>query len=204
MGGERLRLPRGAAWPFLLVPLLLTPGGLSAPAIGHYEIDSTAYVTGVIDGDTFDSDFMGRVRLADIDAPEVGETGAAEATAYLTSLIHRQFVYLDIDDMYGNDRYGRVVAVVYVRHNGTHLLNVNAAHLRAGFVDAANYPNEFNPSQWSRYVVYEDDNPVGGVPAIGMAAGTVIVTAAVAIITIWGIHRMFRSRGGQRHRNRNG
>ncbi len=59
----------------------------------------------------------------------------------------------------------------------------------------ADYPNEFNPSQWSPNVFYPDDNLVGGVPVRGMAASTVIITAVFALLTNWGICRTSRSRG---------
>ncbi|MFQ5910120.1 MAG: thermonuclease family protein, partial [Thermoplasmata archaeon] len=115
----------------------------------EWEIDQTGTVEQVIDGDTFLAIYMGRVRLADIDAPEIGEPGAREATDYLDSLILPQVVYLDVDDVHGVDRYNRVVAVVYVRHNSTHLLNVNEALLRAGLAVVIDFPNEFDPATWT-------------------------------------------------------
>ena len=67
------------------------------------------------------------MRLADVDTPEVGKPGADEATDYLTSLLYRRLVYPDIEDLSGVDAYGRIIAVVYVRYDATHLLNVNEA-----------------------------------------------------------------------------
>ena len=69
-----------------------------------WEVDETAFVSRVVDGDTLHATRLGVVRLADIDTPEVGEPGAQEATDYLTSLVHGRQVYLDVDDLERTDR----------------------------------------------------------------------------------------------------
>ncbi|MFQ5911235.1 MAG: thermonuclease family protein [Thermoplasmata archaeon] len=130
--------------------LILAP----TTAAAEWQIDGTAVVTRVLDGDTFDADPAGRVRLADVDTPEVGEPGAAEATAQLSSLVYHRRVYLDVDDLHGRDMYGRLVAVVFVRHNMTHLLNVNQALLEAGVAEVRDFPNSFDPEAWTPYVFH--------------------------------------------------
>ena len=148
--------------------LLTTLCALAAPVYG-WEIDGTATVTSIIDGDTFDCAPTGRIRLADIDSPEYYEAGYQEATDYLTSLISGQTVYLDIDDLYGTDTYGRWVAVVYVRSSLTQLRNVNQAMLDAGRASVWEYDNEFSPSTWSAYVFYPVDAPP---PTVTASAST--------------------------------
>lgn len=162
-----------------LLTLRVTPGTASS----GWEIDVTASITRVIDGDTLHGVPVGRVRLADIDAPEVGQPGAREATEYLMWLVHRKQVFLDVDDVYGTDRYGRVVAVVYVRHNETHLSNVNEALLCAGHAALRDFPNEFDPASWSLHVFYpgEEVSMFGSSAlerAIGMAALVAAISAA--------------------------
>jgi len=68
------------------------------------EIDKTAFVTVVIDGDTFDISTSERVRLADINAPETDMNGYFEAKNQLRILIENKQVYLDIDDKYRTDQ----------------------------------------------------------------------------------------------------
>ncbi len=126
-----------------------------------FEVDKTGLVTRVVDGDTIDVDGVGRIRLADITTPEVGQPGATEATDYTSSLVSDKTVYLDIDDVYGKDQYGRWVAVVYVRHNSTHLLNINEALLEGGYAVVWDFPNEFDPNIWSLYVYYAGTSPGG-------------------------------------------
>ena len=124
------------------------------PPSPQWEIDAQGTVTYIVDGDTFDVNSVGRIRLADIDCPDQGEAGCQEATNYVSSLINEKTVYVDIDDVYGTDPYDRTVAVVYVRHNSTHLLNVNKDLLVQGLATICNFDNEFNPYAWSLFVYY--------------------------------------------------
>jgi len=116
------------------------------------EIDASVVVSKVIDGDTFDAASGERIRLADVDAPEYDEYGYYEAKDFLASLIDGELVYLDIDDVYGQDKYGRWICVVYVEYNSTHYINVNKALLVEEVAVIKNYDNEFNPYTWTLYV----------------------------------------------------
>jgi len=131
----------------------------TVPSVSAWEVDETAIVTSIIDGDTFDCAPTGRIRLADIDAPESYEPGYREAADALSNLIAGETIYLDVDDVYGTDPYDRWVAVVYVRHNATHLRNVNEALVDAGVAVVSDYYNEFDPSTWPAYVFYPIDAP---------------------------------------------
>ncbi|MCJ7634024.1 thermonuclease family protein [Candidatus Bathyarchaeota archaeon] len=117
------------------------------------ENDMTTMVNWVIDGDTFNVTAGERVRLADIDAPEFGDTGYAAAKSFLISLASNKTVYLDIDDISRTDPYGRLVCVAYVDYNSTHVMNINKALLTEGVVTLFDHSNnEFNPSTWTLYV----------------------------------------------------
>jgi endonuclease YncB( thermonuclease family) len=111
-----------------------------------FEIDQVATCTYVYDGDSFETTF-GEVRLADIDAPEYNDTSRDA----LVALIHNEEVFLDVDDIYQTDPYGRYVCVTYIEVNATHLLNVNQYLLDNGFAVVTNYNNEFNPASWTLY-----------------------------------------------------
>ncbi|MFX1503569.1 MAG: thermonuclease family protein, partial [Promethearchaeota archaeon] len=123
-----------------------------------WEIDQTGTATYIVDGDTLDVSSIGRIRLADIQCPEIGDPGSTEATQYLASLVYQKEVYVDVDDITGTDPYGRIVAVIYVYHNDTHLINVNKALLEAGHAEIWNFDNnEFNPYDWTLYVIYQSE-----------------------------------------------
>ena len=69
-------------------------------------------VTRVIDGDTFQTASRKySVRLANVNAPEKGEPGAAKAKQELANLIQGQQVQIDT---VARDTYGRTVAKVKV------------------------------------------------------------------------------------------
>lgn len=69
-------------------------------------------VTQVIDGDTFETaSRKNPVRLANVDAPDKGEPGAAKATQALRRLIQGKEVLIDT---VARDRFGRSVANVKV------------------------------------------------------------------------------------------
>ena len=69
-------------------------------------------VTKVIDGDTFETaSRKNPVRLANVDAPEKGQSGAGKATEALRQLIQGEDVTIDT---VARDRYGRSVANVKI------------------------------------------------------------------------------------------
>jgi len=126
--------------------------------------EARVFVTEVVDGDTIRiapalkvaGQYRDTVRLADINAPELGTPEGDQAKNALTQLLasYGGVVYLDIDDMNGVDGYGRIVAVVYVRYNSTHLLNVNKWLVDNGYAQIDDFNDEFDPSDWSLYEQY--------------------------------------------------
>jgi hypothetical protein len=126
--------------------------GITYSSSIHFEIDVSTVVYKVVDGDTLDGFPIGRVRLADINAPERGEPGYIEAIQALVNLTLNKRVYLDVDDLGVMDKYNRIVAVVYVRYNSTHILNVNKWLVDNGYAEVLDFDNEFDPMAWSLYV----------------------------------------------------
>ncbi len=126
-----------------------------------WEIDKTASVTSVIDGDSFyiTGD---EVRLADVSAPEWNERGGSAATSALEALISGKTVYLDTDQKSGRGPFGRLIAVVYVKASGSQYININKALLNQGVVSLTDYSNnEFNPSSWTLTVSTSSSNGLG-------------------------------------------
>jgi len=175
-------------FPFLIL-ILLVP--CFVPVVLAGEIDATTVVDWVIDGDTFDTTSGDRVRLADIDAPESGELGYYDAKNFLISLVYDKTVHLDIDDIYETDKYGRLVCVVYVKHNSTHYKNVNKALLVEGYAVIWNFNNEFNPSTWTLYCPKEE-HPELFLPTsqLYMIASVIVVIAAITGFVLYGKRRV--------------
>lgn len=141
--------------PFAL--LLLTSLAAAAPN------EAYGQVVKPVDGDTFDvqlqdhdsqiSEDLIRIRLADIDCPEIHGPKACEegkrAAAYTRSWLLNNFVFLDLDNKTGKDPYGRWVAVCYLSDNGKPGRNFNKMLVDAGHAVIEDFKNnEFDPLSW--------------------------------------------------------
>lgn len=88
-------------------------------------------VVGVHDGDTLtlltDENQRVKVRLAEIDAPELGQPYGRQAKKVLSDLVFGKLIRVD---SLGTDRYGRVLGRVFV--GGLYTVNVNEAVVSAG------------------------------------------------------------------------
>jgi len=141
----------------LLITLLALQSFVLVVHASSGEIDGVAVVTSVHDGDTFyiDREFHGSstIRLADINASELGQPKSIEARDFLAGLVNQTTVYLDIDDNYIFDYHGtghRLVCVAYVDYNSTNYLNVNKALVDAQLAETKDFTdNEFNPFTWT-------------------------------------------------------
>jgi len=82
-----------------------------------------ATVKEVIDGDTFKT--ANRIRLENVDAPEMSQSGGSDAKQKLESLISgKEVVY----EEQARDKYGRIVAQVWV--NGKNVNDAMNAYLK--------------------------------------------------------------------------
>ena len=122
-----------------------TPKPINASKLGE-----SGVVIKVVDGDTFDVEGIGRIRLADVNTPEMDTEEGKEAKEYVKGLCYEKKVYLDIDDLYITGKYGRIIAVVYIPYSETHYVNLNQLLLKEGYAEAKDYQNEFNPDVWQR------------------------------------------------------
>jgi endonuclease YncB( thermonuclease family) len=168
----------------LLLSAVTTSIVTGAQRYDQWENDMTTVVSQVIDGDTFHTTSGDSIRLADINAPEVGQAGANEATNVLVSLVGNKTVYLDIDDVSRTDTYGRLVCVVYVDHNSTHVKNVNKALLVEGVAEIWDHENnEFDPYTWTLYN-QKTETPEDSNPLVPVEAVIAILLLAAALIMI--------------------
>ncbi|MDR0911469.1 MAG: thermonuclease family protein [Methanobrevibacter sp.] len=100
----------------------------------------------VVDGDTIDVEGVGRIRFVGVNTPERGDNpGYTDAKNFIKELCLGKTIYLDIDDKKEEDRYGRVLAVLYV--DG---ININEALLKMGYAEIMYMPpSEFYPYDWT-------------------------------------------------------
>jgi micrococcal nuclease len=108
------------------------------------DYDAKGFCNYVIDGDTLDVEGVGRIRFVGVDTPERGQSGYSEAKDYVKSKCLGKTIYLDIDDKKNYDKYGRVLAVVYV--DG---ININQELLKLNYAKILYIPpSEFDPYNW--------------------------------------------------------
>ena len=99
----------------------------------------------VVDGNTIEVSGVGKIRLVGIDAPNKGQPGYQEASDFVKSKCLGKVVYLDIDDAKNKDKYGRILAVVFV--DG---INLNVELLKRGYAQIMYIPpSEFDPYSWT-------------------------------------------------------
>ena len=165
----------------MLIPLIAVQSCVSVVyGSSSWENDKTALVSRVIDGDTFDTTSGDRIRLADINAPEQGDSGYYKSRDLLISLVYNKQVYLDIDDISKTDQHNRLVCVVYVDYNSTHLVTVNKALLVQGAAEIWDHTNnEFNPYTWTLYVQKKE---ISKFPNLEIS--TIILLGVIILLTI--------------------
>ena len=122
-----------------------------------FSIECVGIVTYVEDGDTINIKStegfrVGEtfpVRFADIDTPPKSTSSGANAKSALNELIYGEVIGLDINDLKNYDKYGRVVAVVYLQIGDSTVMNVNKWLVDNRYANIWDFDdNEFNPYAW--------------------------------------------------------
>lgn len=98
------------------------------------QIQGPFTVAKVLDGDTLDVN-IGRIRLAGINAPELGTCFSSEARDALANLTLHKEIYLERDQK-DKEKYGRFLRYVYVNN-----LSVNDYLVRYGYALVFDYYN---------------------------------------------------------------
>jgi len=113
----------------------------------------------VVDGDTlwvkslygFKAGQRFKVRLADIDAPELSTAAGKISKEELNRIAeHYRCFVLKVDARHPYDRYGRVVAVL-LAPDSNGFRNINYCLVRNGFAEFVDYFNAFHPEDFSMY-----------------------------------------------------
>jgi micrococcal nuclease len=112
-----------------------------------------AHMVRVIDGDTFEVENGERVRLGDIDAPELGECGGDMASDELTELLTGKKLLLkkDVED---KDNFGRSVRFVNILNTTGDNIFVNRYLVENGYAKYANSKN----NTYSKEIIKSESN----------------------------------------------
>jgi len=181
----------------LLLLLIVLPISVNSYNV---EVDVEGLVDYVVDGDTLYLIVEGvlngkyehlkgervKVRLADVNAPELGTSEGEDSKRALKELIEGKRVYLDIDDVYVTDKYGRIVAIVYLPINRAELLNVNFWLVTNDYAEIVDYKNEFNPYEWSLHVeIVEKATTLELKPTVTVTTTTTLVERTTVEKTVY-------------------
>ena len=118
-------------------------------------IERTATVGYVVGDDTIHLEGDEKVGLVGVNTPELHSSNpgerqrAYEAKAFVENLCPAgTTIGLDVDDLERNDKYGRTLAVVYVKIDGS-WVNLNAMLPQRDYAEVLYIPpSEFNPYNW--------------------------------------------------------
>jgi endonuclease YncB( thermonuclease family) len=144
----------------LLLSSLLLGAVLSTASAAMDE--TYGIVTNTIDGDTIDvmiekadsriDSGVERIRLADVDSPEINTLEGIEARDFAYAVLLGKRVFIDLDDLKGRDAYNRLVGVVYLCGESDTPVPVpcfNRMLVDSGHAVVDNFTdNEFNPQDW--------------------------------------------------------
>ncbi|MDH3314026.1 MAG: thermonuclease family protein [Nitrosopumilus sp.] len=100
-------------------------------------------VTEIIDGDTIKVDSKS-IRFALSSAPELNESGGADARKFIEGLCSvGSDVLVDEDDKQTGGSYGRIIGVIYCNkvNLNEELLDANLGHLSSGFCSTSEFEN---------------------------------------------------------------
>lgn len=143
---------------FLASIALLTASGGAYAGYQVYKVGTippmqTAHMVRVIDGDTFEVENGERVRLGDIDAPELGECGADIAASELEKLLSGKTLLLkkDVED---KDNFGRSVRFVNILNQTGDNIFVNRYLVEMGL---ARYEKSKN-NTYSKEIIKSESN----------------------------------------------
>ncbi len=132
---------------YLLVALLLLASAYIYPSSSSPDFYySVARVYKVVDGDTawvtsvwgYRQGIRFKVRFAGIDAPEISTPEGIRSARELNSMISGRCVILAVPRSDARDRYGRTVALVLLRSNGS-WVNVNYVLAHNGLAQPVDY-----------------------------------------------------------------
>jgi len=127
-----------------------------------YPGETYGVVNDVIDGTIFDINIekadprvmsnVERIKLADIESPDASTSEGAKARDFTFAVLMNKRVFLDIDNIYGRDEYGRLICVAYLSGSYSQPLiapTFNRMIVDAGYAKIENLTNnEFEPNDW--------------------------------------------------------
>ena len=135
--------------------LLIFITSICINTVNAHKYEKTGYVTKVIDGDTIKVSGVNKsIRLWGVDTPKIKTSkGKSVKTAVSKRLLGKK-VTLDIDNKKRYDKYGRVLAKVYINGGDVNKWLLTKKYARVMYIPPSEfkkYTGGLTPSQWKKY-----------------------------------------------------
>lgn len=144
-----------------LIPLVVLTPNITTNSIGFQDDmpHARVLIIEIVDGVTaritppvyVQGDYRSLIKLADISPTNVTKNALKQLLDQ-----YGYIVLLDLDKNTIDD--GKAIAVMYVRLNNTHILNVNKWLVENGLASVNDKPNIFDPSKWIMHFIYPVEN----------------------------------------------
>ena len=139
----------------ITIILLIFITSICINSVNAHKYEKTGYVTKVIDGDTIKISGESRsIRLWGVDTPELKTSKGKEAKKSVSKLLLGKKVTLDIDNKKKYDKYGRILAKVYLNGMDVNKWLLNKKYARVMYIPPSEfkrYTGGLTPSQWKKY-----------------------------------------------------
>ncbi len=141
---------------FVTLSLILIPPSLLSEYLEDLESIK------VIDGDTIHAEQKGnlyKIRLLEIDAPEMDQTNGPESKAFLSQLLRDGYVDAEIT---GKDRYGRYLARLYLDGEdiNRHMVKAGFAWVYDDYVTDKSFYVDQKSAKRNKLGLWRADNPL--------------------------------------------
>jgi len=139
----------------ILIILVIFMSSICISAVNAHKYEKTGYVTRVIDGDTIKiSTTKKSIRLWGVDTPELSTAKGRAIKIHVNKLLLGKKVTLDIDNKKKHDKYGRILAKVYLNGKDINKWLLNKKYARVMYIPPSEfkrYTGGLTPAQFKKF-----------------------------------------------------
>jgi len=139
----------------IIIIIIIFIASLCINTVNAHKYEKVGYVTKVIDGDTIKiSTTKKSIRLWGVDTPEMNTAKGKAVKKSVNKLLLGKKVTLDIDNKKRHDKYGRILAKVYLNGKDINKWLLTKKYARVMYIPPSEfkrYTGGLSPSQFKKY-----------------------------------------------------
>jgi len=139
----------------ITIILLIFITSICISGVNAHKYEKIGYVTKVIDGDTIKISSVNKnIRLWGVDTPELKTSKGKAVKLSVSKLLLGKKVTLDIDNKKRHDKYGRVLAKVYLNGKDVNKWLLRKKYARVMYIPPSEfkkYKGGLTPAQFKKY-----------------------------------------------------